>query len=105
MRARLAILLTPAALAACADDGVGPRRPNTPLWEVSGIPLTMGNTWNYDLTFDVTYTRENGTAFREPTHLTGSATRQITGTDTIDGREYVVETFTAEDDGEQGQWR
>jgi len=98
MRARLVILLTPAALAACADDGVRPLSPPTPPWQVSGVPLTVDNTWNYDVTFDVSFKRENGTDVREPIHFTGSATRQITGTDTIDGREYAVEKFSAEDD-------
>ena len=98
MRARIAIFLIPVVLAACADDGVRPRSPNTQPWQVSGIPLTVNNTWTYDVTFDVSFKRLDGSDAREPRHFSGSSTRQITGIEPIDGREYVVETFSAEDD-------
>ena len=82
-----------ATLAACTDDGAGPQ---IPPWEVSGMPLAVGNTWSYDLSFDVTFKYEDGTDALEPKHLTASGTRQITGTETIDGREYVVEMFSGD---------
>jgi hypothetical protein len=64
------------------------------------MPLTLDNTWNYNVSYDVTFTGEDGTDAREPQHRTASEMRQITGVDTIAGREYVVETFIATAAGE-----
>jgi hypothetical protein len=105
VRTRVAILLLAAALTACSDDGVRP--PTGYTRALAEFPLAQGNTWNYDLTFDATYTREDGSDARPPEHFTATGTRAITGTDSVSGREYLVETYTAVADGGDPaiQWR
>jgi len=96
-----------ATLMGCAQDPAGPQ-PEQPIpWQVSSMPLAVGNSWTYAVTFHVDFLRPNGTKAREPRHLDASATREIISTETIDGREYVVEEFItyAEDEPTLTSWR
>lgn len=107
MKARLAILLVAAVfLGACSDDPAGPDDSGTG-GDVDRLPLAVGSAWTYDLTFDVTWTYDDGTEANPPEHIEGTGTREIIGTETIDGRDYVTEAFFASSDGgpPRAAWR
>lgn len=105
----LALTAAAALAAGCADDGVGPPR-KTPAdtLEVRLVPLEVGARWSYRHTVNTQYLDEDGNDIAPPRELRASGVRELTRTETIAEREYVVETETivAEGAGEPVvRWR
>lgn len=104
-RGRIALAAGLLAVMACSDSGVGPILSRDD--RLTALPLALGSEWDYALTFDVTFEDVDGAPVLPPEHRQGTGTRIIVALDTIAGREYAVEDFTARADGgaERTRWR
>lgn len=107
MRRGWTVLVFIAALfAGCGDDGVRPRTRDSNPTAIRCMPLALGNTWTYHHEFTAVWTNPDGSDARTPVYLTAAGTREIVGTETIDGREYKLEYQRVDHEGRiSEQWR
>ncbi len=94
------LLFLCAALAGCSDDPVSPGRRSTGPMEVRSIPLDVGARWTYAHTFMAEWLHSDGTHAREPVMIEATGSREIIGTEMLDGREYALEAQRVNNDGE-----
>jgi hypothetical protein len=93
-------------LVGCDDNGLRPRTKEPPQAGVSSVPLTVGSAWSYRHRFSVLFKNADGSDAREPMLVSASGTREIVGTEIIDGREYAIEyERVGEDDNVAEAWR
>jgi len=96
----LALAVVAALTAGCADDGVAPPRgTSADTLEVRSVPLDVGTRWSYRHTVTTLYLDGDGNDIAPPRELHASGVRELTRTETIGEREYVVETETIVADG------
>lgn len=81
------------ALSGCGDDGVRPvpRDAGDTSFEVRSVPLAVGSRWSYAFDYTNEWFSDAGINLPPPVHLTATGTRTLVETETLDGRDYVVE--------------